>query len=110
MTTTDGSTPTTASFSLSPQQLNFFETFGFLRIPGLFAPEIDRIIRGFEAVFGEVEVPSYSVELHYGDPRTMIGPGFIDRHEDLQWLRDDPRIMGVVASLIGDTYEYLESD
>ena len=36
---------------LSEQQLNYFNTFGYLYFPGLMADCIDRIIEEFEAVW-----------------------------------------------------------
>ena len=36
---------------LTQQQLNFFNTFGYLYFPGLMADCIDRIIEEFEAVW-----------------------------------------------------------
>src|SRR5579862_3877960 len=40
-----------ADFQLSPQQLIYFQTFGFLKIPGLFKAEIDRLTDGFDEAF-----------------------------------------------------------
>ena len=37
---------------LSEQQLNYFNTFGYLYFPGLMADCIDRIIEEFEVVWG----------------------------------------------------------
>ncbi|MEM7125321.1 MAG: hypothetical protein AAF702_03275 [Chloroflexota bacterium] len=36
---------------LSPQQLNFIETFGYLALPGLLDDKIGQITDAFEAVF-----------------------------------------------------------
>ena len=36
---------------LTERQHHFFETFGFLHLPGFFAAEIDSITQGFEAAF-----------------------------------------------------------
>ena len=96
---------------LTPQQVSFFETFGYLRLPGLFLDEIADITEGFEAVFADPEVPrlDYEVELHRNERRVMI-PTFIDRHPALVHLRDDPRITGVARALLGESFEYAESD
>jgi len=96
---------------LSEQQVRYFETFGYLRIPGLFADDIDRIIGGFEQVFANEEHPRLETyeELHL-EKRRLIIPGFISKSDDLRWLLDDPRTVGVCRSLIGDDYEYAESD
>lgn len=102
-------TPITST-ELSEQQVTFFETFGFLHLPELFLPEIATITEGFEEVFRDHQAYTYEHDLHYGKQRTLIGPGFIDRSPKLSWLRDDPRLQGVVSSLLGNDVEYVESD
>jgi len=42
--------------SLTPKQKAFFETFGYLVLPGLLADEIDWITEEFEAVFRDRRV------------------------------------------------------
>ncbi|MEJ7583572.1 MAG: phytanoyl-CoA dioxygenase family protein [Acidimicrobiales bacterium] len=96
---------------LTPQQVSFYETFGFLRLPGLFSDDIGEIERGFEAVFADEAHPrmEIDVELHNNEPRTMV-PQFIDKHPALAGLSRDPRILGVVGPLLGEQFEYAESD
>ena len=96
---------------LTQQQVRFFETFGFLRIPGLFRDEIDEIVAGFEAVFaaeGHPRMETY-VELH-GEERRQIIPQFVTKDPRLDRLRADPRVVGIVTSLLGGDHEYAESD
>ena len=45
----DPSTP----LQITPQQVAWFETFGFLVLRGVFAEDMDRIREGFEEVFGQ---------------------------------------------------------
>ena len=111
---TDHSTATATlsdDYRLSPQQLRFYETFGFLKIAGLFAADVHRITSGFEEVFAEADHPRMETyeELHNNDRRIII-PGFITRSPDLAWLQHDPRVVGICRGLIGDDYEYAESD
>jgi hypothetical protein len=47
--------------------------------------------------------------LHRNDRRIII-PSFIERSPDLVWLKDDPRLLGIVRRIIGDSFEYAESD
>jgi hypothetical protein len=96
--------------ALTPQQLAFFETFGFLRLPGLFAPEIDQISEAFDEVFASdaVRVETNAV-IHFKQPRVII-PQFVDLSDGLRWIRHDPRLLGVVTSILGETYDYRESD
>ena len=57
---------------LTQQQVRFFETFGFLTLPGLFRDEIEQITEAFEAVFATEEhlrMETYE-ELH-GEQRRL---------------------------------------
>ena len=96
--------------SLTPQQVTFYETFGFLRFPGLFRDDIGRIQAGFDEVFAADEHARMETfeELH-GAERRQIIPQFVTKSDDLSWLLDDPRVTGIVSSLLGD-HEYAESD
>jgi hypothetical protein len=99
------------SFQLSPQQVAYFETFGFIRLRGLFADDIERITAAFEKVFeDERNERMETYDALHGEERRVIVPVFIDRHATLRQLRNDPRVVGVVRALIGDDYEFAESD
>jgi ectoine hydroxylase-related dioxygenase (phytanoyl-CoA dioxygenase family) len=96
---------------LTKQQVKFFETFGYVTLPGLFRDEIGEIDDAFENVFaheGHPRMETY-VELH-GEERRVIIPQFVTKHPTLNRLRDDPRVVGIVTSLLGDDHEYAESD
>jgi hypothetical protein len=97
------------AFRLSPQQVAYFNTFGFLKIPGLFAPDFDEIVAGFEEIFAETPSIETHEFLHFDDERRIILK-FIDQNPKLASLRTDPRVLGVVNSLMGDNWEYAESD
>ena len=84
---------------LPPEQRRFFETFGFLAFPGLLGDSIDEIIDAFEAVWAERGGGHHGAP-HDGESRSCIVP-FIDQHPRLCALLDDPRIEGLLASLIG---------
>jgi Phytanoyl-CoA dioxygenase (PhyH) len=97
--------------SLTRQQVKFFDTFGFLPLRGLFRAEVADIITAFEEVFateGHPRMETY-VELH-GSERRIIIPQFVTKHAYLNALRDDPRVVGIVTSLLGADHEYAESD
>lgn len=89
--------------SLTPQQVHFFNTFGYLLLPQLLKPEIEEITAEFEAVFRDRGI------VHDTTKRTSVVP-FIDQRTRLCALLDDPRIEGAVASLIGDDFNYVGSD
>jgi hypothetical protein len=93
---------------LTPQQLAFIDTFGYLGFPGLLRDRIDRILEEFEAVFA-ARGGGHHGRAHDGAARSCIVP-FIDQSEYLSSLLDDPRIDGIFASLLGETYNYLGSD
>jgi hypothetical protein len=88
---------------LSEQQINFFETFGYLALPGLFSKEIDWIKAEFEAVFQDASVR------HERLKRTTVTP-FIDRRESFCKLLDHPAIEAIGNKLLGADFNYLGSD
>jgi ectoine hydroxylase-related dioxygenase (phytanoyl-CoA dioxygenase family) len=95
---------------LSPQQITYFRTFGYLKLPGLFANDADELIQSFEEVFRdqEVDMESY-VELHNNDRRRIVF-SILSKHPRLNALLDDPRITGLVTQLLGDSWEFADSD
>lgn len=102
--------PDVAPTLLTEEQCRHFRTFGFVLLRGLFAPDIDRIIDGFEHVFATEEVHEFTNDLHHEQVRRVVAPGFIDRSDRLSWLRTDPRLVGIANSLVGPDHEYEESD
>jgi ectoine hydroxylase-related dioxygenase (phytanoyl-CoA dioxygenase family) len=101
----------TATPVLSPQQVTFFRTFGFLRFPGLFRDDIDEISAGFERVFAAEEHGRLETfeDLH-GSERRIIIPAFVTKDPYLATLIDDPRTRSIVSGLLGPDHEYAESD
>jgi hypothetical protein len=100
----------TGRATLSEQQVTFFRTFGFLKLPGLFRDDLGEIIAGFEEVFANDAHPRMETrEVLHGEQRRLMIPQFIDKSVRMKWIRDDDRVAGVVTSLLGD-YEYAESD
>ena len=93
---------------LTPQQIAFMETFGYLVFPGLLHDKIDRIIDEFEATFA-AQGGGHNGKPHDGTARSCIVP-FIDQNEYLSALIDDPRVDGIFTSLLGEDYNYLGSD
>ena len=93
---------------LTPQQLTFYDTFGFLKFPGAFSEEVDSIIDTFEQLWANHGGG------HHGNPhdfqrRSALVP-FIDRSEYLSSLIDDPRIDAVAGEVLGEDYNYTGSD
>lgn len=92
-----------AELKLSQGQKQFFETFGYLALAGLLKPQIDQIIRRFEAVFEQARLKP--------DPtrRTIIVP-FIDQDEYLSSLLDHSAIEMIACGLLGADFNYIGSD
>jgi hypothetical protein len=88
---------------LTPQQQHFFETFGYLVLPGLLADDIDWITEEFEAVFRDRGM------VHDGTKRSCIVP-FIDQRERLCTLLDHPRLQALIGGLLGENFNYLGGD
>ena len=88
---------------LTPQQLQFFETFGYLHFPGLVENEIDWICEEFEAIFAG------SGQIYDGTQRSCIVP-FIDQRERLCTLLDHPSVDGLISSILGPDFNYLGGD
>ena len=110
---------TATDFMLSDQQIRFYRSFGFLKVAGLFAVDIAEIQTAFDAVFEAEDTPYFlpaDNEFHntddpdHADTVRRIIPGFLDKSPELARLKDDPRIIGGVTSLIGDRFRYNESD
>jgi hypothetical protein len=99
-------TPEEATMTLSEEQIRHFRTFGYLGFPKLFsAGEIGWIIEEFETA-----IQAYGGgKEHDGSRRTMFGAP-IERTEKLCTLLDDPRIVGILSSLIGHDFNYCSGD
>ncbi len=89
--------------TLTPEQKNFFETFGFLVFPGVLKDDIEWITQEFGAVFDDKGLE------HTADKRTCIVP-FIDQREKLNTLLDHPAITGIADGLLGDDFNYVGGD
>lgn len=93
---------------LTMQQKRFFETFGFLKLHGYFAECADKIIQGFDEVWS-VNGSGHAGRPH-DDQRRSVLVRFIDQHEYLRTLLDDPRIEHTAANLVGEDFNYMGSD
>jgi hypothetical protein len=96
------------TWQLTEQQINFFETFGYLGFPGLLADRAAEIDAAFEAVW-DGRGGGHNGKPHEGTARSCIVP-FIDQSEVLSSLLDDPRIHGIAAGLLGEEFNYMGSD
>ncbi|MGA7305961.1 MAG: phytanoyl-CoA dioxygenase family protein [Rhodothermales bacterium] len=85
------------------QQRSFFETFGFLKLPGMLENDLSAITHEFEEVFAQQGLH------HDGTTRTAVVP-FIDTRPALCALLDRDDIIAAVSNLIGSDFNYMGSD
>ncbi|MDE0041323.1 MAG: hypothetical protein OXT74_04770 [Candidatus Poribacteria bacterium] len=91
---------------LTQEQLDFFDTFGYLMIPQLFSKdETDGIIDVFEWSIQNCG----GGENHDGSTRTMfLGP--IERHPEMCRLLDHPAILDLIGGVLGEDFNYCSGD
>ncbi|MBI1928774.1 phytanoyl-CoA dioxygenase family protein [Candidatus Poribacteria bacterium] len=89
--------------ALTPQQCTFFESFGYLVLPGLLTAEIGWIAEEHRFIFEKKGI------LHDGTKRSMFVP-FIDQSERLCTLLDHPKVLEVLESLLGEDFNYVGGD
>ena len=88
---------------LSKNQLDFFDTFGYLAFPEMLLDCIDKIISAFESVW------TNSGRTHDGINRSALVP-FPDQNEYLSSLLDDQRIHDIASSICGEDFNYYSGD
>ena len=93
---------------LTPQQIHFFHTFGYLGLSQLLSDRSEEITAAFEEIWAQ-NGGGHNGQPHNGQARSCIVP-FIDQHEALCSLLDDPRILGIAAPLLGADFNYMGSD
>ena len=86
----------------SQEQLNFFDTFGYLLIRQLFSPdEMGNIIEGFEWSIQNCG----GGQNHNGTSRTMfLKP--IEHAPEMCAILDHPSILGLIGGLLGQDFNY----
>ncbi|MBA3684733.1 MAG: phytanoyl-CoA dioxygenase family protein [Planctomycetes bacterium] len=94
--------------TLSADQIAFFDTFGYLRLPGLLVDRIEAIIAAFHDIW-DGQGGGHNGAQHDNRQRSCTVQ-FIDRHPVLCALLDDPRIHGIACDLLGDDFNYMNSD
>ncbi|MDE2125730.1 MAG: phytanoyl-CoA dioxygenase family protein [Armatimonadetes bacterium] len=86
----------------------FFDTFGYIGLPGLMADCINEIEEAFEEIWSQ-RGGGHNGSAHSGAARSCIVP-FLDQHERLCALLDDHRILAICNSLLGADFNYMGSD
>ena len=93
---------------LNKQQLAFFDTFGYLGLPGLLRDCADQVIAAFEQVWEE-RGGGHEGKEHDPTRRSALLP-FPGRHPYLASLIDDPRIHDIAVSILGEDFNYTGGD
>ena len=93
---------------LTPQQIHFFHPFGYLGLSQLLSDRSEAITAAFEEIWAQ-NGGGHNGQPHNGQARSCIVP-FIDQHETLCSLLDDPRILGIAEPLLGADFNYMGSD
>ena len=93
---------------LTEQQINYFQTFGFLRFDQLFIDDVDSITQSFEHIW-EQSGGGHGGQEHDYLQRSALAQ-FIDCNEYMSKLIDDERIVGIASSLLGEDFNYAGSD
>ena len=93
---------------LTPQQIDFFHTFGYLGLSSLLSDRSEEITAAFEEIWAQ-NGGGHNGQPHNGQARSCIVP-FIDQHETLCSLLDDSRILGIAEPLLGADFNYMGSD
>lgn len=99
---------TKTNYTLTQQQKDFFHLFGFLHIPGLFSDEIALLQSKFDQYFIE-----YKDELIQWDKigySRKILFSFMERESDLINILTGDKIFGLMESLLGNNFVYINSD
>ncbi len=97
-----------SEFKLTEEQIRFFDVFGFLAFPGMLHDCISEIQDEFEAIWDHNGGGHFGQQ-HDEERRSALAQ-FVDRSERLCALLDDPRILGIAKSLLGDDFNYMGSD
>ncbi len=93
---------------LTDRQLTFFDTFGFLAFPGLLADIAEDIIAGFERVW-KAHGGGHGGKEHDHKHRSALVP-FPGRDPFLASLLDEPRVIDIAKSILGDDCNYTGGD
>lgn len=100
-----------APLALTRQQKNFFDTFGYLVLPGLLKDSASAITAAFERLYAkdDKEIIDWRHEAHYMKSRRVLLQ-FIEREPALAALLEHPVIDGIFRSLLGEDYLYRASE
>ena len=92
-------------------QRAYFDAYGYVVLPGLFADDVDELGVAFDEVFADPGNPRLDLNVVGHRFHSQLAmPDFIERHPRLAGLAADERITGAVAGLLGPGATYVNSD
>jgi len=91
---------------MTEQQMKFFHTFGFIAFPGLLNDRIEKTIEAFEETW-KMNGGGHNGKPHDGKSRSCIG---MYQTKEICSLLDDPRLVGIASSILGDEYNFMGGD
>ncbi|MGB1141227.1 MAG: phytanoyl-CoA dioxygenase family protein, partial [Halioglobus sp.] len=99
------------AFAISERQKAFFDLFGFLSLPALFAADIGEISHQFHEVFRTHpgDVINWVHEFHDNRARRFVSAA-TEKNAYLAGLLEDNRIVQAVTGLLGPGYNFTGSD
>lgn len=97
--------------TVSAEQRLFFDAYGHVVLPGLFADEISDLSDAFDEVFDDPANPRMDMNIvgHRWRSRFAMG-AFVEIHPRLTELMTDPRLVGAARGLLGEGAAYSCSD
>ncbi len=90
---------------LTDRHVVFFQTFGYLHVPGYFADDIGWILEEFESAWRSCTTLS-----HDGSKRTIFPSTFVGATPRLAALIEHPLMISVCTSLLGPGYGFQGGD
>ncbi len=99
------------SVAVTDHQRTFFDAFGYLILPGLFAEDIAEITDAFDAVFDDPANPRLELNIvgHRFHSRFAMGH-FVELHPRLTAVAADERLTCAANALLGPGAAYVDSD
>ncbi|MGI9603270.1 MAG: phytanoyl-CoA dioxygenase family protein [Acidimicrobiales bacterium] len=96
---------------LTVQQVNYFDTFGYLKIPGCFEAEIETLSAAFDEVFARPDQVRLDTEggTYVTGQRDVI-PAIVNQHPALGEVIEDRRVLDIAHTLLPDGYTFLPGD
>lgn len=103
--------PPEQAFAITPEQVRFFEAFGYLKLPGIFRADIDEVRQRFDEQFvkRQADIVHLDHHAHYHRTRQILFH-FIDSDPWFSALLGDSRIQAIATALGSEDFNFISSD